>query len=398
MEQNFIYIPSLSAGGYRQGLIKDKIFEFSDGFKIPYRFYGDDFPEELRYKYFLMTAGHLYKNMTIREDMGLGDSFVFGDSGGFQVCTGAIEWSDNLRVDIFNFLEANSTIAANLDIPPKVRYEGKFDECLKISKENFKYFYENQSGKTKFLNVLHGENPEQFNYWYENMKGFEFNGWAAGMAFKLVNWIYILAILLKNKEFERPSFEYFHLFGISKISDFLIAEQVQKCINKYCSAPTIVTVDSSSPGLSSIYGYWYHAADFKQNSFRKFRFFKKEGIDYEKLDFLVPSTISTPVSDHLKVSEIVPYTTDITNKIVLHNTLVFKKYSELAKDFLKLPLECLEPSIDPAMLKILASIEELFQSSDPEKVYLKHKKTYLKYGGNHNVYTTNEDIVNFFEI
>jgi len=38
----------------------------------------------------------------------------------------------------------------NLDIPPRFEYEGKFDECLQISSDNFKYFADNQSS-TEYL-------------------------------------------------------------------------------------------------------------------------------------------------------------------------------------------------------------------------------------------------------
>ena len=46
--------------------------------------------------------------------------------------------------------------------------------------ENFKYFNENQSGKTKFLNVLQGEDDTTYKEWYDAVKGFDFQGWSIG--------------------------------------------------------------------------------------------------------------------------------------------------------------------------------------------------------------------------
>ena len=119
-QKEFIYFPSLSAGGFASNLIKDT--KLSNGTTC--RFYDDSYPEEFRHKAFLITAGHYYKKMDIRDQFGLGkDTLVFGDSGGYQIATGALKYTDDLREKIFHWLEANSDVAANLDIPPKTVYE-----------------------------------------------------------------------------------------------------------------------------------------------------------------------------------------------------------------------------------------------------------------------------------
>ena len=63
----------------------------------------------------------------------------------------------------------------NLDIPPKIKYEGMYEECLKISKENFKYFANKQSGNTDFLNVVQGTNELEYMNWYDEVKDFPFH-------------------------------------------------------------------------------------------------------------------------------------------------------------------------------------------------------------------------------
>ena len=161
-QKEFIYFPSLSAGGFASALIKNE--KLSSG--VPCRFYSDEYPESFRHKYFLVTAGHYYKKMDIRAQMGLGkDVLVFGDSGGYQIATGALKYSDDLREKIFHWLEANSDVAANLDIPPKTVYENQFEKCAEISYDNFAWFEKHQSGKCKFLNMLQGSNPSEYDWW-----------------------------------------------------------------------------------------------------------------------------------------------------------------------------------------------------------------------------------------
>ena len=48
--------------------------------------------------------------------------------------------------------------------------------------ENFKYFYENQSGKTKFLGVVQGDDDISYQKWYNTAKDFHFQGWSIGGA------------------------------------------------------------------------------------------------------------------------------------------------------------------------------------------------------------------------
>ena len=56
--------------------------------------------------------------------------------------------------------------------PPRLKYQGQYKECLDISRDNFKYFADNQSGKTKFLNVIQGDDAETYEYWYHQVKDY----------------------------------------------------------------------------------------------------------------------------------------------------------------------------------------------------------------------------------
>ena len=82
--KDFIYFPSFSSAGIAPELKQN--FKFSNG--TPCRFYSKDMGD-IRYPYFLISAGANFRNKDARKDFGLSDDvLVVGDSGGFQIKTG----------------------------------------------------------------------------------------------------------------------------------------------------------------------------------------------------------------------------------------------------------------------------------------------------------------------
>jgi len=407
-QKEFIYFPSLSAGGFASSLIKDD--KLSSGH--PCRFYTDEYPEEYRHKYFLVTAGHYYKKMDIRQQMGLGDDvLVFGDSGGYQIATGALTYSDDLREKIFHWLEANSDVAANLDIPPKTVYENQFYHCADISYDNFAWFEKHQSGKTKFLNMLQGSNPSEYDYWYHRFKHFEFQGWAIGGPQKLVDFMWALALMLNNREFENKRLEYLHLLGISKISDFFILSTIQKNLNKHFGNRIVVTTDSSSPGQYPVYGTYLHSHNFKKLSFSDVympKGNKDEDGNIIKLstdkvpdlqhDQLVPCSLDCPACKDFTWGMLDEYNKDAVPRMVLHNVHVFQNTIREVNKIVAAHRDVAQYMVPANLAAVLKSIYEMFE--DPDKaivVYEKYKQYYQKFGGQ-SISTINKDIFNqFFE-
>jgi len=145
MNNKFIYFLSLSNFEVKDWLIFKQIPQF--------------YPE---YPYFLISAGHNYKDYNLRQKLNLQhDTLVIGDSGGYQISTNQLKWDNNLTKQIFNWLEHNCDIAINLDIPLKDTSD--FNINLNKSLINFEYFNNNQTGKIKYLNVLHVRNEEEYN-------------------------------------------------------------------------------------------------------------------------------------------------------------------------------------------------------------------------------------------
>jgi hypothetical protein len=393
-EKKLVYFPSLSSGAYASPLTKD--MEVAPG--VPYRFWDDRVPEEWRYKYFLMTAGHLYKKDDIRNTWGLQDTLVFGDSGGFQIATGALKWDMALRDRIFEWLEHNSDIACNIDIPPRVMYEGRFQECLDMSLDNFKYFEKKQTGKTNFLNVVQGSNPVEFKHWYTTVKDMEFGGWCIGSSRRLVDFMYILALMVKEKEFDKKNNTWVHLLGISKVSDFFILAQMQKLLNKYHDNRITVSTDSSSPGQYPIFGQVVWSPNWKDQVFNML-YFPKDGsaLGYPKTGS-VPSIINHPGVPHFTWDIVENWSTEAVTRATYHNLYMYVYTRDNVEKLINTcPLEVLAELVPNDLIQILRSMEEMFESSDPIAVYERYRQFYVKFGGENVMNIAQEVSREFFD-
>ena len=191
--KDFIYFPSFSSAGIAPELKQD--FRFSNG--TPCRFYSKDMGD-IRYPYFLISAGANFRNKDARKDFGLSDDvLVVGDSGGFQIKTGNLTWKPELKETILRWLEDNCDIAMNLDIPPGGKVFTDYDECLKMSVDNFEYFAKHrQEGSADFINILQSGFDHRTLDWYNAVKDFQFEGWSIGgvQGSKLSSMLYALAI------------------------------------------------------------------------------------------------------------------------------------------------------------------------------------------------------------
>ena len=398
--KEFLYIPSLSAGSMVSAFKKDTKFE--DGTTM--RFFAKEYPEKWRHPHFLVTAGHHYKKMDFRDQLGLDDgTFVFGDSGGFQIATGALKWDGTIREKIFHWLEANSDVAANLDIPPRVTFENRFQDAMDISFDNFKYFEKNQSGKTKFLNVIQGTFSEEYKEWYHKFKDFDFKGWCIGGPKKLVDFMYVIALMLQEREFEKKHIEYIHLLGISKISDFFILATLQELLNKMTDNRIQLMSDSSSPGQYPVFGTYLHSGNYKTQTFTELYFPKnaeyrrkthiKQGkggeITIDKTKH-VPCSMGCPACNDFTYeylggktdAGLDRYSQEGMPRMVVHNTHL---YCEIVKDINKLTnnhVELLETAIPKELFNVILSLHEMFEDPDNAMhVYSAYKKTYKKFGG-----------------
>lgn len=314
MPKKLIYIPAVSVGALFSGMTND--LRFRDGTTVKY--YHDTFFKDIRYPFMLITGGHYFKKDNITKDVGLfdkGDEFVFGDSGGFQIATGALKYTPEVKEKIFNWLENNSTVAANLDIPPFGVY--KFNEALDISLTNFDYFQQHQSGKTKYLNVIQGNDLYNMNVWFQEVKNYKFHGWAVnvkGNSFEKI--LTALAILVENEKLSKTELQYVHFFGTSKIDDIILITYIQKLFDSR-GYNVQFTIDSSSP-CSARFGTYYFGVDYKKNIVKSLHYPKIRGANLDnKLHQL--HTIGDLQEDVLRINN--------SNYLFLQNPLnKFDKY------------------------------------------------------------------------
>ncbi len=389
----FIYFPSFSAGAMGSSLAKN--VKLKNDLSI--RFYSDEFPEKYRHTDILITAGHHFKKDDYKNDLGLTDkNLVMGDSGGYQIASGAIKWDMSIRERIFNWLEHNSDIAMNLDIPPKIKYEGMYEECLKISKDNFKYFADNQSGNTDFLNVVQGTNDLEYINWYNEMKDYPFQGWAVGGGGRNVyTFMSGVMSLLQGGEHLKDTNKYFHILGISKVKDFLMLNQLQKSLNEIDSK-IIVTTDSSSPDRAVVFGSYYYGYDFKKATFRSLNVPKYDDSFKDQVFKHLPVTTEFDreyLREALTWDDTVEWKGQCTMAIRLHNFMVFKEAIEKAEYYVYSHDYIKKQILSNDMYELLESIDAMVKSDKPREVFEKYKPLFKRLS---NVKSENETIENKF--
>ena len=94
----FKYFPSFSVAGFGQALRKD--LKLRNG--LTSRFYSEEFPEKYRHTEFLISAGHFLKRPDLYGEHGFTDkNLIMGDSGGFQIASGALKWDKSLLEKVF---------------------------------------------------------------------------------------------------------------------------------------------------------------------------------------------------------------------------------------------------------------------------------------------------------
>ena len=375
---NFIYFPSFSAGEMGSNFVKNH--QFRNGMTI--RFYTDEFPKEFQHKQLLITAGAHMTVQDYKNKMGLtDDNLVMGDSGGFQFASGALKWDIKYRDKIFNWLSVNTDVAMNLDLPPRLKNEGKFQECLDISLDNFKYFQEKQDGSTKFLNVVQGDDEHTYKHWYNKVKDFDFNGWgiggAGGSLYRFMSGIYAL---LQGKEHLNPRNEYFHILGTSKIRDFLMLIQLQKSLEDIGSK-IVVTTDSSSPDRAVVFGSYYLNYNFKKATFQSINVPKYDNtFENQTFKYLPVSTEFDKeyLREALTWDDTIGWKGQCTMAIRLHNFMVFKEAIEKAEYYVYSHDYILKQILSNDMYELLMTLDKMVKSDNPRIIFEKYKPLYKK--------------------
>lgn len=259
----------------------------------------------------LYSAGQAAKtkNMATKTDAitnrDRSNTILLGDSGGFQIQTGAIKFKgDPTRERMLRWLEKNCDWSMILDFPtggvdigtidahmPRLendlltnpysyKYKNKnnsfssvedfckflkldtmddgnigYSACLLQTMINNDYFIKHRvPGATKFLNVIQGRNLSESNMWYEHVKDYDFEGWALASHHK-ENFVMAMTRfvdmyhdgLLQEKD-------WVHMLGVGKLANGCAYTTMQRAIRENINPNLTISYDVSSPFTTAAFG------------------------------------------------------------------------------------------------------------------------------------------------
>jgi len=224
-QSDFIFFPAISIATHTQIMKAD----FKVKGKSP-RFYLNSLTDDKKlfnHPYILTSAAHNFKNINFMKDIGVNDvnkdvNLIFGDSGGFQIKTGVIKDTPEIKDKLYTWMENNVTMAPIIDHPPTYNgdkvSEKDFDEYLNKTKENIEYLQKRPTkNKINWLNVTQGVLYEDRKKWYDAVKDYNLDGWAMGSLRKDARVILnAFAVFLEGGELEKKDrCKHIHFFGIT---------------------------------------------------------------------------------------------------------------------------------------------------------------------------------------
>lgn len=392
MNNKSVYIPAHSGRYQNSTFLHDRKHLLNTDKSL--RYYNSD--GIYYYPYILVSAGPWYKKKNYANEIGidLKKTLMLGDSGGYQLATGVLKYTPSVVEEIFNWLENNTNYAINLDLPMYINSDVKLIENkenkeykIKISKENFDYFYKNQSGKTKYLNVLHGRTLEDLDLWYDAVKEYDFpGGWAIGGA--AINNFYILQSFFylyeKGRLHEfKDTKALLHILGFSRLQSLYVPLYLQKKLNEK-DVNIKITFDSSAPTQLAIRGQYIFDLPGRR---QLLNFNKKTGIIDKDIKLPCNCPVCKGVSyksfcDHCieEVNNEFTYKNDFYCILSLHNTYKYLEYVSKIDTILNTgSTEHYRDLFNEHQLTTIDIINKAFEAESPLKFILEHED-YLKKG------------------
>jgi hypothetical protein len=274
-----IYTPAISAGYAKIG--------HSQTVKGQYAFaqeelnFLDPGNTLFQYPYALYSAGQAAKTdndasqTSIVSNRITSLTTVIGDSGGFQIQEGTIQFAgDETCERMLRWLEAHADYSMTLDFPTggidlgnvdqhaeRLLRDGhdlhalskasglslEYNTCLVQSRINLDYFAAHRKpGATNFLNVIQGRTERESKHWYDAVKGYGFEGWAfAGTqqsAFSLI----LSRLLDMYEDGNLQDTKWIHFLGVARIKIAYLFTVVLRCLRRI--NPVIeISFDAASP-------------------------------------------------------------------------------------------------------------------------------------------------------
>jgi len=253
----------------------------------------------------LYSAGQAAKSagMSHKKDMVTGrdksHTTILGDSGGFQIQTGAIKFKgDETRNRMMKWMEENCDWSMILDFPTGGIQMGNIDQhydrltadlnpdlpdsgnaetlkalilknggdpnnyadrmfytCMLQTLINNDWFVANRTpGATKFLNVVQGRNPKESKVWYENVKHYPFEGWSLASHHKENFEMSLGRIIQMRDDGLLQDRDWMHFLGVGKFQHGCVYTTMQRCIRESINPNFTISYDVSSPFTLAAYG------------------------------------------------------------------------------------------------------------------------------------------------
>ena len=313
------------------------------------------------YKWALYSAGHAELDInkdSPKEDMvrnrDRANSFILGDSGGFQIGKGVWEgdWKDpncpkakKKREQVLAWMDAYMDRGMILDIPawvcrsPRGRVAtgiNSYEEAVQGTYINNDYFMSNRNGNCKFLNVLQGENHAEAEDWYQRMKKYcdpkqyaqPFEGWAmGGQNMCDVHLVLKRLVALRfDGLLERGLHDWMHFLGTSKLEWACLLTDIQRAVRKYHNPNFTISFDCASPFLASANGQIYIQTEITDREKWVYRMVpsvddKKYAQDTRRFgdavlqDRIFENFTESPISQRIEMKDICIYAPGDLNKI-----------------------------------------------------------------------------------
>lgn len=365
-----LFLPALSSFYARDvGLQRSRGANYIDPARIPADFeHGIEGLNWLNkdegyftYKWSLYSAGHAeldINKQSERDDMirsrDRKNTFLLGDSGGFQIGKGVWEgdWKDPncpkaslKRKQVLQWLDAYMDRGMILDIPAWVSRSpagakatgiSTYQEAVNATRINNDYFMKNRNGSCKFLNVLQGEHHSDAEDWYQQMKDYcdpkkysqPFEGWAmGGQNMCDLNLILRRIVAMRyDGLLEKGKHDWMHFLGTSKLEWAVLLTDIQNSVRKYHNENFTISYDCASPFLATANGQIYTVTDLTDRQKWLYRMVpsvdnKKYSKDQRRFrdavlqDGVFKGFEESPISERTKISDICIYGPGDLNKI-----------------------------------------------------------------------------------
>ena len=241
------------------------------------------------YRYALASAENFRGEVNNIVSARNGKEFILGDSGGYQIGTGAFKgaekwrgksedevsalWrSSDMREEIVRWCETNCDYAMTLDIPLWVNRsdtkerpnKSPFRNCstsriIELTVENLQYLcdvrgrWSGGSHDCKYLNVLQGDEPADEQLWFDAVKGFRLDGWALaggvgvfGGPYRIINRL----LLMADAGFLDKGYDWVHLLMLGKMPWAPVVTAIQRGLRRHVNEKITISYDSSSAYMS----------------------------------------------------------------------------------------------------------------------------------------------------